>query len=399
MIKKIRVDQLKPGMFIHDLNCGWIHHPFLGGSMKVKNEKTIEKIVEYGIREVYIDTDKGPDVTDAPTMEEVSEKIQSEINEFAEPRVCNKDIVEVKEELVKAREIKKVALRSVKSLMEDIRFGRQVDMNKVNDIVEIMVESILRNKSALTCLNRIKRVDEYTYMHSVSVGALMISFGKCLSLDYGLIKSIGIGGVLHDIGKTRVPPDLLTKSGGLTDDEFRKVKEHVIHSREILKSTADISEISMEVAAFHHERLNGKGYPDNLEEGNISRFAQMAAIADVYDAMTSKRCYQRQFHPTETLKKLYEWNDSYNRELVQHFIKCVGIYPVGSLVRLESGLLGVVIDHGEKSLLYPVVRIIYDTRKKRHLNPYERDLSLKGDDKVAGYEQPEKWDIKPELSL
>lgn len=396
MIKKIKTRQLKPGMFIHDINCAWFHHPFVGNSVKVKNEKMIEKIIGYGIGEVYIDTDKGPDVPGAPTREEVSREIDREIDEIVKPEVRQGNLVSVTEEIVKARQVKKEAKKTVENIMNDIRLGKQIEVEKVDHVVEKMVESIFRNKDALSSLGRIKTVDEYTFMHSVSVGVLMISFGKFLGLDIKLIKELGTGGLLHDVGKVNVPAEILTSKGKLSDEQFMKAKEHVRYGRNILEQTPSMHENSILVAAHHHERVDGSGYPENLEGPQIHKCAQMAAIADVYDAMTSQRCYQRQYHPTETLKKLYEWTNAYNQDLVQKFVRCVGIYPVGSLVRLESGLLGVVMEHGEKSLVHPVVHVVYDANKQKYIMPYDIDLAINGSDRVTGYELPEKWGIDPE---
>ena len=399
MIKKVSVEQLRPGMFIHDMNCGWINHPFVSDNINIKNDKTINKIIAHGIREVYIDTDKGIDVVGSPSDEEVSRKILAEPREAPKPEINARDTVPLQEEIVKAKEIKKEALQTVQKLMEDVRFGKQIEMEKVDHIAEKMVKSILRNKGALTSLSRIKDVDDYTFMHSISVGVLMISFSRHLGFDYPTIKSLGIGGLLHDIGKTKVPAQILTKTGQLSEEEFRKAKEHVQHSRAILEHTTDIDETSILVAEHHHERINGSGYPSHLKGNEISKFGQMSAIADVYDAMTSKRSYQRKFEPTEVLKNLFEWSDYYSNGLVQQFIRCMGIYPVGSLVRLESGLLGVVLELREQSLLQPVVRIVYDTKKEKYTMPHNIDLSTGNGDRVQGSESPDKWDIKPETYL
>ena len=382
-------------MFIHDFNCGWINHPFLSNSVKIVNEKTIEKIIDYGIREVYIDTDKGSDVAGAPTEDEVSREIQAEINKVAVPEINERDVVPVQEEIVRAKEIKKEALQTVRDLMEDVRFGKPIKMEKVDHIAEKMVESILRNKGALTSLSRIKKADEYTFMHSISVAVLMISFGRHLGFDYKLIKALGTGGLLHDIGKIKVPAGILSKTTRLSEDEFIRAKEHVKHSRVILEQTRDINETSVLMALHHHERIDGSGYPGKLKGDEISKFGRMSAIADVYDAMTSMRCYQRKFEPTEVLKKLFEWSRFYSNELVQQFIRCLGIYPVGSLVRLESGLLGVVLNQGEKNLLQPVVRVVYNTKKEQYISPYDIDLAQNNGDRVASSELPDRWNITP----
>jgi HD-GYP domain-containing protein (c-di-GMP phosphodiesterase class II) len=359
MIKKIQVKQLEPGMYVHDLNCGWLQHPFMSKSFTVKNDKIVRKIHDYGIREVYIDTDKGTGVADAPTREEVARQIDSEIDDIIKPERAAKNLVLVREEIKKAKEVKKEAKKTVENLMNEVRLGKQIEVEKVDHVVETMVESIFRNSDALSSLGRIKKADEYTFMHSVSVGVLMISFGKFLGLDISLIKELGVGGMLHDVGKVKIPVEILTSTEKLSEHEFLMAREHVRHSRKILEETPAMHKNSIIVAAHHHERVDGSGYPDKLQGDEIHLYAQMAAIADVYDAMTSQRCYQRQFQPTETLKKLYEWDGAYNRELVQQFIRCVGIYPVGSLVRLESGLIAIVMEHGDNSLIYPEVRVVY----------------------------------------
>jgi putative nucleotidyltransferase with HDIG domain len=400
VIKKVKTGQLKPGMFVHDFNCGWLQHPFFASTIKIKNGKMIQKIFDSGIQEVYIDTDKGLDVADAPTEQEVDKNIQTEISRVAEPETGDRNPVSVKEEINKAQEIKKEAKQAVQEIMEDIRLGKRLEVDKADRVVNKMVDSIFRNKDALVSLGRIKKTDEYTFFHSVSVSVLLISFAKHLGFDPELIKSIGIGGLLHDVGKMKVPAEILKKPGKLSDDEYKKIKGHAVHSRLILEQHPDISDLSVFIAAQHHERFDGTGYPDGLKGNEINEFGRMAAIVDVYDAITSDRCYHRGMLPSEALRKLFEWSEfHFDRTLVQHFIRCMGIYPVGTLVSLESGLIGVVMDHGERSLLQPIVRIIYDIIRKQPIDPYAVDLSqLEGgsEDRIKGYEQPEKWDIKPE---
>jgi len=400
MIKKVSVKQLRPGMFIHDMNCGWLRHPFLKNSIKIKDGAAIRKISEYGIREVFIDTDKGPDVDQDPARQEIDRDVRQGLDKIANLEYSPAKSEPLGKEMVRAREIKKEAKQTILNIMEEVRFGRPIRTEKVERVVDKMVDSIFRNQDALITLGRIKQVDEYTYMHSLSVCVLMISFGKHLGFNALQLKEVGIGAMLHDVGKMQVPEEILNNRGQLSDQEFAIMKKHVEYSRLLLNKTEGISELSVIIASQHHERLDGKGYPDNLKGDDISIYGQAAAIADVYDAMTSQRCYQRRYEPTEVLKKLYEWNDSYNKDLVQQFIRCVGIYPVGSLVRLESGLLGVVLDNGKENLLQPGVRIVFDTRKAmRVIPPYDLDLSRGGKDTISGYELPDRWDIQPELYL
>jgi putative nucleotidyltransferase with HDIG domain len=407
MIKKIKVEELKTGMYIHDFNCGWLNHPFLTNSMLVNNDEIIKRTVDYGIREVYIDTNKGYDVGDAPTEEEVTREIHAEIGRIAEceQEKVNRDPIPLQEEFVKAKEIKDEAKKAVQDIMDDARFGRQIETEKVEHIVDEMIDSIFRNQDALISLGRIKKKDEYTYMHSVSVGVLMISFGKHLGYDVSLLKEVGIGAMLHDIGKMMVPETVLTKEGKLTADEFAMMKKHAEFGRELLEKTQSMPPHAFNIAAQHHERMDGTGYPLGLKGEEISCYSKAAAIADVYDAMTSKRCYQDKYLPTEVLKKLYEWSSyHYDRSLVQQFIRCVGIYPVGTLVLLESGLAGIVIKHGEKNLLHPVVRAVFNTKNGNFLRvPYDIDLAgasgAGGEDRIKCHESPDRYGIRLEMYL
>ncbi|RJQ19750.1 MAG: HD-GYP domain-containing protein [Nitrospiraceae bacterium] len=405
MIKKINVKQLKPGMFVHDFNCGWLNHPFLTDSILVDNERIIEKVLKHGIQELYIDTDKGADVANAPTEEEVRREIQTEITRVVEQEKTNIHPVPIQEELIRAGEIKKEAKRNIQSLMEDVRLGKQIQVEKTEHVVDEMIDSIFRNQDALVSLARIREKDEYTYMHSVSVGVLMIAFGRHLGCDVPLLRELGVGGMLHDIGKMIVSQVILTKEEKLTEKELELMKKHVEYSRILLEQTHGITETAVILAAQHHERVDGTGYPLGLKGDEIAYYSRAVAIADVYDAMTSQRCYQNRYQPTDALRKLYEWsNYHFDRDLMQQFIRCVGIYPVGTLVRLGSGLVGVIIKHGETSLLHPVIRIVYDSRKEKHIRvPYDLDLSLPagkgGEDRIVSYESPDKWGLRPEMYL
>ena len=398
MIKKVNVDQIKVGMFIHSFDCGWLEHPFFNTSVKVKNDKMIEKIVKHGIREVYIDTERGLDVVDAPVEEEVKKEINIEISKAAETKAAEN--IPLQEELIRARKIKDDAKQIVKDIMEDVRIGRQIEVEKIDPIVEKMADSIFRNKDALMSLGKIKHMDDYTFLHSVSVSVFMISFCKSLGLDRSFINKAGVGALLHDIGKVNVPIEILNKSGGLTDEEFAKVKDHVVQGSLILSQTQGISDTSILVAAQHHERFDGSGYPNGLKGSEISKLGQMAAIVDVYDAITSDRCYHKGMESSEAIRKIFEWSKyHFNQDLVQKYIQCVGIYPIGATVRLESGLLGVVIKPGTESLLRPIIRVVYNTKKERFTTPEDIDLSKTlgkgGGDKIVGYEQPERWNIDP----
>ena len=398
-IKKIPAARLKPGMFIHDLNCGWMDHPFLTTRFKLEAGGDIRKILDAGIREVYIDTGLGLDVVDAPTAAEVRQELDGEMHQVAEkPATASR--IAVREELGRAARIHSEANLIMRNIMNDVRLGKQVQVEQLEPMVDKMAGTILRNSSALLSLTRIKSKDEYTFQHSVGVAALLMAFCRGLGLDQDTLRQAGIGGMVHDVGKMQTPDSILNKPGKLTEEEFAVMRHHVVASREILEVTPNISQTALQVAAQHHERHDGSGYPNRLKGDEISRIGQMAAIIDVYDAITSDRVYHKGMPPTEALRKMFEWSKfHFDPELVHAFARVVGIYPVGALVRLESGRLAVVAEHRESNLLHPLVRIMFDARRNYPLKPEDVDLSkpvgFGGGDRIVGHESPEEWRIDP----
>ncbi|OIR06716.1 cyclic di-GMP phosphodiesterase response regulator RpfG [mine drainage metagenome] len=399
MAKKISIEQLKPGMYVSDLGSDWMSHPFLRSAFAVKDEAMVKKIASSGIHEVYIDPSRGDDVADAPSAEEVTEHLEHEMLRAAVEPVPERKIP-ASEELVRAKKIHGEANRIIHNIMQDVRLGQQVKLEQAEPVVMQMTESILRNGGALLSLTRVKNKDDYTFMHSVSVCALLVSFCRAMDMDAGIIHLAGIGGLLHDIGKVKVPDKILNKPGRLSDEEFKVMKCHVVESKKILSETDGIAETSIQVAAQHHERHDGSGYPEGLKGEAITQMGQMAAICDVYDAITSERCYHKGLVPHEALRKIFEWSKfHFNPTLVQAFLRTIGIYPVGTLVLLESGRIGVVVEQSESNLLQPVVKVFYDSGKQRYLPTLEVDLAKPlghgGGDRIVSHESPEKWGIDP----
>lgn len=400
MVKKIKTDKLRPGMFIHDINCTWLDHPFFGRTMSIKDDEMVDRIVKYGIREVYIDTEKGCDIAEAPTKDEVDKAVEAEIQKTGEIDFDLIRPVSVEEELMRARKVRQQAMREVQKVMNNIKLGNQIQAESVEYTVDDIIVSLLRNPDALMSFGKLRKMDEYLYHHSISVCVLMVSFGKFLGFDSHLLKEIGLGAMLHDIGTMKVPQEIMTKNGSLTNDEYEHVKEHVEHGRIILEETEGVTDMSMMTAYQHHERLDGSGYPNHLKESEISYAGQAMAIVDVYDALTTKRNFRAMIEPTKAIRMIYEWSDTkFNKELVKKFIRCIGIYPVGSLVRLESGLLAVVVSHSASDLLRPVVRVMYDSKREQMLMPYTLDLGNSSEDRIISYESPETWNVQPEVYL
>ena len=397
MTKKIDVRQLRPGMYVADLGSDWMAHPFLRSKLMIKDEAMVAKIIDAGIHEVYIDPAKGLDVADAPTHKEVERELEEQMLQVAVEAPVQRRI-SADEEMGKAKKIHAEANRIIHDIMRDVRLGEQVRLESVEPAVEQMTESILRNGGALLSLCRVKNKDDYTFLHSVSVCALQVSFCRALGMDATTIHLAGIGGLLHDIGKVKVPDQILNKAGRLTDDEFKVMKCHVEESKKILDQTEGISEISVQVAYQHHERHDGSGYPEGLKGEAISQMGKMAAICDVYDAITSDRVYHKGLAPHEALRKIFEWSKfHFDPALVQQFLRTIGIYPVGTLVMLESGRLAIVMEQGEGSLLQPSVKAVYDSQRRCYIEPQMVDLARPlghgGGDKILSHEVPERWGI------
>jgi HD-GYP domain-containing protein (c-di-GMP phosphodiesterase class II) len=400
MLKKIDISQLQTGMFIHDMNCNWIDHPFMRNRFLLSSQDEIGKIRAAGIHEIYIDTERGSDVKDAPTMQEVQAGIEKELVEIATRPPPNINRVSFGEELARAKLIKNQAHNLVRGVMQDARLGKAVELDRVEPVVQDITESILRNPGALVGLLRIKTKDDYTFLHSVSVCTLLVAFTRSMNMDAGIIREAGLGGLLHDTGKALVPDEILNKPGRLTDEEFDIMRKHPVDGHKILLQMPGVGEIPLEITLHHHERMDGSGYPDKLPGEKITQLAQMAAIVDVYDAITSDRCYHRGMSAADALRKLYEWSKyHFNPTYVQAFMRCVGIYPVGTLVLLESGRLGVVTEPHETNLLSPKVNVFFSTKSNTYVKPQIVDLSkplgMGGGDKIVSHESPSKWNVDP----
>jgi HD-GYP domain-containing protein (c-di-GMP phosphodiesterase class II) len=399
MLKKIDSSQLKVGMFIHDLSCDWMTHPFVRSRFEISTEQEIRKIIDAGIHDVVIDSSRGLDVQDAPTLAEADAALESELVELAKaPVIITR--VSLGEELERAAMIRNEASGLVRTVMSDARLGKAIDIDRVSPMVQNITESILRNPGALMGMLRIKTKDDYTFLHSVSVCTLLVAFCRSRGLDADTTFQAGLGGLLHDTGKALIPDHILNKPGRLTDEEFDIVRKHPRDGYDILRQSRDIGPIPLDITLHHHERLDASGYPDKQGAGTISDLAQMAAIVDVYDAITADRCYHKGVPAAEALRKIHEWSKfHFNPAFAQSFMRCVGIYPVGTLVMLESGRLAVVVEPHETNLLAPKVNVFFDSKRSVYIKPQMVDLSrglgFGGADKIVRHETAANWKIDP----
>lgn len=395
MLKKISVQQLTVGMHLKEFCGSWMDHPFWRTGFVITDPKDIKSIHASAIREVWIDCSKGLDV---PSGESAVSEAQNEEQVDAELQAvatATRDVapVSTQEEIQRAAKICFQSKRAVISMFEEARMGKAVDTGGAQKLVEEISDSVIRNPGALISLARLKTVDDYTYMHSVAVCAMMVALAKQLGMDEAQIKSAGLAGLMHDLGKALMPMEVLNKPGKLTDDEFAVIKKHPEEGHKLLQTGTNVDPVVMDVCLHHHEKVDGSGYPKGLTSAELTMFAKMGAVCDVYDAITSNRPYKAGWDPAESLRKMAEWaNGHFDPMVFQAFVKSLGIYPIGSLVRLQSGRLGVVVEQTTKSLTMPKVKVFFSTKSNMRIVPQVLDLSAaNATDKIAGREDPAKW--------
>ena len=391
MLKKISVDHLQLGMHLHAFCGSWLDHPFWRTKFVISDPKDLALIKASAIREVWIDAAKGLDVTAGEAVEE-SEELPPPPPEAATAPLPEKASFD--DEVKRAAKICAKSKEAVVSMFQEARMGKAIDAEQAQELVEEISSSVMRNPGALVSLARLKTADDYTYMHSVAVCALMIALARQLGLSEQETRQAGMAGLLHDLGKAMMPPEVLNKPGKLTDEEFAIMKTHPAEGHKLLLEGNGVSDIMKDVCLHHHEKMDGSGYPDRLQGEQISLFARMGAVCDVYDAITSNRPYKAGWDPAESIKRMAEWQGHFDTTVFQAFVKSLGIYPIGSCVRLQSGRLGVVIEQSEKSLLQPRVKVFFSTKSKVYIKPEIVDLARPGAlDKITSREEPARWGI------
>jgi HD-GYP domain-containing protein (c-di-GMP phosphodiesterase class II) len=402
MLKIISTKQVRLGMFIQELKGAWIDHPFWKKAFKLEDSADLKSLQTSVIKQVVIDTSKGLDVEDAPSTPEMLipatvENSADIIVAISHPSksVLSKQVkTSAAEEQKHAKKVINASKKAVASMFHDARMGKAVDAEVVMQLVDEIAASVDRNLGALISLVRLKNKDEYTYMHSVAVCALMVALAKELNLSEAETKQAGLAGLLHDLGKAGIPIEVLNKPGALTDEEFTLVRLHPERGHAMLIQASIIDEVTLDVCLHHHEKMNGTGYPHKLKSEEISIFAKMAAVCDVYDAVTSNRPYKEGWEPGISLQRMAQWTEHFDDRVFKAFVKSVGIYPIGSMVKLKSGRLAVVVEQSQKSLLSPIIKVFFSTKSKSRIKIELIDLSKPHEqDSIVGHENPNAWGI------
>jgi putative nucleotidyltransferase with HDIG domain len=373
MKKQITIDELQPGMQIEKLDRSWLDTSFFRHRMTVASYEQIAQLKASGVRTLVVNLEAEEMIA---TPEVAPDIATDPVLTAGEEPTSVPPILPFEEELTDARRVYQAAKTIVQNAMHDTRLGRAINMDEVNQVVSNMTDSVLRNPDALTSLSRLKKFDEYTFYHSVNTSILAMSLGRDLGFERNALHQIGVGTLLHDIGKTKIPSELLNKPGRFEPHEMEIMKQHVLRGVEVLTTTTGLGDSYLHPALEHHERVDGTGYPHRRVRSELSQFGLMAAVVDIYDAITSDRCYHKGRVAHEALQFLYRLalEGHLDASLVQRFIHVVGVYPVGSVVELNTGEVAIVKQIHHHVPLAPVVFLVKSAGNTILSNPRELDL-------------------------
>jgi HD-GYP domain-containing protein (c-di-GMP phosphodiesterase class II) len=380
MLKKIATADLRLGMHLHALEGPWLDHPFWRTKFVLADAADLSAVRSSGVMHCWIDSSKGldvaapaapamPAVEDTPTAPAPLAGLPDPADTVPAPSVA------FEEELAQAARLCKKSKLAVQQLFGELRMGKALNAEAFQPLVEELAASVFRNPGALVSLARLKTKDDYSYMHSVAVCALMIALAREAGLGAAACREAGLAGLLHDVGKALMPLEVLNKPGKLTDAEFGVMRSHPARGHAVLLEGGTAGAVALDVCLHHHERVDGRGYPQGLAGDAISQMARMGAICDVYDAISSNRPYKAAWDPADSISRMASWAGHFDPTLFAVFVRSLGIYPTGSLVRLRSGRLAVVVKQHATNLTAPTVKVFFSTRSNMPIPAQQIDLA------------------------
>jgi cyclic di-GMP phosphodiesterase len=405
MLHRIETTKLELGMYIASLEGSWLENPFWRSSFLLSTPEQLETLVCSYVVWVTIDDTKGKGLPKPAKPKQESKSKKNSILPAVSEAVHNRTVVnpmpiqdykplsrrERNAEVKKASAVLKRSRTAVMSLFEDARLGNAVKAEKMAPLVDKISQSVDIDPTIILNMSRIKKKDEYTYLHSVAVCALMINFARKLRIPEDQIHDIGMAGLLHDVGKTAISDNVLMKPGKLDAEEWTEVKTHPHRGAEILEKSKGVSDVVLDVCLGHHEKMDGTGYPGKVEADCLSLVTRMSSICDVYDAITSQRPYNEPLSASQALAKMGSWTGHFDKLIFRDFVNCLGILPVGTLVRLSEGDLAMVIGESPTDFSAPLVRTFHSLDSDKAIKPQDIDTSSDKTQDVMAIEDPETW--------
>ncbi|QYK01280.1 HD-GYP domain-containing protein [Shewanella psychrotolerans] len=378
-LMKLAVPHLRLGMFVQAIDSQGLVNITNPG--QIKNRETINKLSKNGIEYVWVDVERSAEGCGLR-----KKSIKPEITSKKINRAQSQD---------KAKRLMAEAKGLVQKVLSETFEGKAIEVAPFEYLADNMIESVMLDDDAFKCISALRSKDAYLLEHSINVAFLLVTFGKYLSLERDELKHLAVGGILHDIGKVKVDNKILHKPGRLTPEEFEHMKLHQVYAKEILAETPDLPQISRDVCLMHHEKLDGKGYPNGLKGEQLSLHGRMSCIIDIYDALTATRCYKEAMSPAAAFKILLSLTPFHlDEKLVYEFIRCIGVYPVGSLVQVSDGRIGIVWDAKGRDALHPILKCFYSIKHKRYTEVAMVDL-LKSDVNIERGISPSSLEVDP----
>ncbi len=369
---KIEAIDVQRGMYVTELDRPWLGTPFLLQGFQVRSREEIEQLSTL-CRHIYVDAEKSKSDL-APQLLVLSARVNEQppqaLMNTTTFRSESPEKETFKQQLRESKKVYDDTRAYIDRALEEVRLGASIDTEKAKALVGHLIGKVVKNPSALLWLTHLKSRDEYTATHCVNVCILSLSFARCLGYSAEEMNTIGLGALLHDLGKMRIPLEVLNKPGRLSDEEFKLMKGHPVFGHSMLVNKKEIDNGVLDIVLYHHERPSGRGYPRGLRADEIHHYAKIVSIVDVYDAITSDRAYHDAITPHAALKNMYNWApEQFDQALMEAFIQCMGIYPIGSIVRLNTSQVGVVVNMNEAQRLKPMVLLILDSNGQRYATP------------------------------
>jgi putative nucleotidyltransferase with HDIG domain len=380
MLVRIHPRDAQLGMFVHALEGRWADQPFWQSQCLLDDDEQLDRLRKSIIDSVIIDTDKG---RSAARTTRAASPPKDTVAGLRVGKHATHDMKGLLRTVTRAR-------REVVKIVEDVRLGRPIAVARLAPMLNDLSEQVKRDSIAFFGILRLKAQDEYTYLHSIAVSALMMNLARTLKLPESDLHGLGMAGLLHDVGKIAMPSDILNKEGPLTAVEFAEMKRHPRAGAEVLRAGDGVPAIALDVCLHHHERMDGTGYPCALPGAQLSLAARMGAICDVYDALTSDRPYKRAWSPQRALAEMASWQGHFDPALMRAFINSLGIFPVGTLVKLRDSLLGIVVADNDAAPTLPTVRCFYSVPSRSRV--YPEDVKL-AHDHILTAENPTDWPL------